>query len=107
MKGVITLEDVLEGSRKVQKGLGQETKSLLSNAKFFKVRIGRKGDGRMIVFLVTDTRKIVPILIRRKKDKMFGANMAMNNTHVVAQIRKNLDVVIADIQKGRCEQFAL
>ncbi|OGJ61568.1 hypothetical protein A3C37_01375 [Candidatus Peribacteria bacterium RIFCSPHIGHO2_02_FULL_53_20] len=103
---MVTLDDILEGSQKVQKGLAVETKSMLKGTRFYKVRIGKKGDARMIVFLVTESKKIVPVLIRLKKDKIFGMNMAMNNTQVVDQIRKNLDHIIHDMEKGRFEEFA-
>ncbi len=102
----VTLEDIVEGSRKVQKGLAVEVKSMLKGTRFFKVRIGKKGDGRMIVFLRTENQKIVPVLIRLKKDKIFGANMAMNNPQVVAQIYKNLGHIIEDMEKGQYEEFA-
>ncbi len=105
IRRVVTLEDILEGSKKVQRGLAIETKSMLKGARFYKVRIGKRGDARMIVFLATENQKIVPVLIRLKKDKIFGMNMAMSNAHVTLQIRKNLDHIIDDIQNGNYEEF--
>ena len=106
IRRMVALEDILEGAQKVQKGLGKETKSMLKGARFFKVRIGKKGDARMIVFLATENQKIVPVLLRLKKDKLFGMNMAMNNPDVVEQIRKNLDHIIDDMEKGKYEEFS-
>ena len=105
LRRVVSLEDILEGSQKIQKGLGIETKSMLKGTRFFKVRIGKKGDARMVVFLVMESQKIVPVLIRLKKDKIFGMNMAMNNTHVVERIRNNLGHIIEDMNEGRYEEF--
>jgi hypothetical protein len=97
----------LEGTGKVLKNLAIETKAPknMSGFKFFKVRIGRKVKGRMIVFMVTENKKIVPILIRLKKDKIFGMNMAMNNQEVVRQINTNLDHVLKDIQSKKYQEF--
>src|SRR5689334_44792 len=90
------LSNIWEGAERVLKGLAVKTKSpqKLGGFKFFKVRIGRKVKGRMIVFIVTESRKVVPILIRLKKDKIFGMNMAMNNPEVIKQINSNLEHVL-------------
>lgn len=106
IRRMVTLEDILEGSHKVLKGLAVETKSMLKGARFYKVCVGKKGNARMIVFLATESQKIVPVLIRLKKDKLFGTNMAMNNTQVVLQLRKNLDHIIDDMEKGKYEEFS-
>lgn len=96
------VEDILEGGRKVLKSLAVEVKAprKLNSARFFKVRIGTKNTGRMMVFLMTNNQKIIPLLIRLKKDKIFGMN-------VLAQINKNLDHVLSDIEKGKWEGFDL
>lgn len=103
------VEDILEGGRKVLKSLAVEVKAprKLNSARFFKVRIGTKNTGRMMVFLMTNNQKIIPLLIRLKKDKIFGMNMSINNTDVLAQINKNLDHVLSDIEKGKWEGFDL
>lgn len=106
LRSSVTLEDIVEGAQKVRKGLAVETKSMLKGARFYKVRIGKKGGARMIVFLATESQKIVPILIRLKKDKLFGMNMAMNNALVVKQIQKNLDHIIDDMEKKQYEEFS-
>ena len=103
----IHLKDVLEGAIKIKKGLAIETKSLARGFRFYKVRIGRKNRARMIVFLLTESKKVVPILIRLKKNKIFGMNMAMNNPKVVDQINKNMDRILEDIQKKEYEEFSL
>ncbi len=102
------LQDILEGAEKVLKNLAIETKPpvKLPGFKFFKVRIGRKTKGRMIVFMLTENRKVVPILIRLKKDKIFGMNMAMNNPAVVRQVSFNLDYILEDIKCKRYEEFS-
>lgn len=103
----LTIEDILEGGRKVLDNLADEVKppKKLGGFRFFKVRIGRKTKGRMIVFLVIESRKVVPILIRLKKDKIFGMNMAMNNNVIARRINQNLDHVLDDIKAKRYEEF--
>jgi hypothetical protein len=103
------LKDVLEGAQKVVKNLAVQVKApcKIAGAKFFKVRIGRNVKGRMIVFVLVDGGKVVPVLIRLKKDSLFGMNMSMNNKEVVQEVKKNLWRVLDDIENGRYEKFKL
>jgi hypothetical protein len=103
----IEFDDVLDGANKVINGLAIETKSpqKLQGFRFFKVRIGKRCNARMIVFVAMENNKVVPILIRLKKDKIFGSNMAMNNPEVVRQINKNLDHILNDIENNRFQEF--
>ncbi|MBI5414893.1 hypothetical protein HZA38_05270 [Candidatus Peregrinibacteria bacterium] len=102
-----TLDDILEGARKVLKNLATPIRNpvKLEGYRFFKVRIGRKAKGRMIVFLVTENKKVVPVLIRLKKDKIFGMNMSLNNPEVVRELRKNIDFILRDIEKKEYQEF--
>lgn len=105
----LNLEDILAGAKKALKGLATEVKapSNAGNLRFFKVRIGKRDGGRMIVFLVTESQKVVPVLIRLKKDKIFGMNMAMNNPEVVGQLTKNVYRILDDFAKNEYEEFSL
>ncbi|MDO8626536.1 MAG: hypothetical protein Q7K39_03745 [Candidatus Magasanikbacteria bacterium] len=105
----LTLEDILKGSAKVLKGLGIPTKppSAIPGLQFYKVRIGKMQSARMIVFVLLNNKKIVPLLIRLKKDKIFGNNMALNNPLVVKELNKNLDAVLSDITNKKYEEFAV
>ena len=105
----LTLDDILEGGRKVQKNLAQELRPIHSSAgnRFYKVRIGARVHARMIVFMITENRKVVPLLIRLKSDAVFGINMAMNNPAVVDQVEKNFKRVREDIESGRFQGFDL
>lgn len=104
----LKLDDLLDGARKVIKGLAVETKPPrdLSGFRFFKVRIGKRNGARMIVFMLTEKQKVVPVLIRLKKDKIFGMNMAMNNPAVVDKISKNLEKILSDIKEHHYQEFA-
>lgn len=99
-----SLEDIVLGGEKVLKNLAIPLKPLQKQKKnitFYKVRIGKRGKGRMIVFVVIGSSKVVPLLIRLKKDKIFGMNMALNNPAVVQQMNRNFDRVLEDIEKKR------
>lgn len=101
-----TVKDLVKGARKVLKGLGNKISTPNNkNFSFYKVRIGSIVKGRMIVFLTTNN-KIVPLLIKLKKDKKMGMNMSANNPYVVEQIDKNLKQVIRDIENGDFEELS-
>jgi len=102
-----TLKDLWVGSEKVLKHLGVALKTprKMEGFKFYKVRIGQSVKGRMIVFVVTANNKVVPLLIRLKKDKIFGMNMSMNNEAVLRMLNKNLDHVLDDIAHKRYREI--
>lgn len=109
LKRHFKIEDIIEGGRKVLKNLSTEIRlpGMTYDFRFFKVRIGEKVKGRMIVFMITENKKIVPVLIRLKKDKKLGMNMAANNPEVVQQIMKNLDHILKNIEQKEYEEFDL
>lgn len=104
----VNLQDVLDGAEKALKGLATEVKAPQNarSFRFFKVRIGKRDGARMIVFLVTEKQKVVPVLIRLKKDKVFGVNMSMNNEKVVDQLTKNIYRILEDIESDEYEEFS-
>ena len=108
LKKYFSIADFIEGSNKVLKNLAIETKppKKLPGYKFFKVRLGGLIKGRMIVFLATASKKVVPILIRLKKDKKIGMNMALNNPEVLEQINYNLERVLDDIKYRRYQEIS-
>lgn len=104
-----SIDDLIDGAKKVIKGLGQEVNpsKVPKSYKFFKVRIGGRVKGRMIVFIVAGNQKVAPILIRLKRDKKIGMNMSTSNPHVVELIDRNVQRVIKDIENGNFEEFGL
>lgn len=105
----VTLEDVLHGARKVLKGLATEIPSpvKLQGYECYKVRVGKRTNARMIVFFVAQSGTVIPLLIRLKKDKILGMNMAPNNPRVITQLVKNIDVVLREIDQGDYQKFSL
>jgi hypothetical protein len=79
----------------------------VSGFRFYKVRLGRSQIARMIVFVLVENQTVVPLMIRLKKDKVFGMNMAMNNPKVVQQINVNLLHVLKDIELKKYQEFEI
>lgn len=108
LKRYFNINDLIAGARKAIQGLGQRVAfSNKADFHFFKVRIGNKPKGRMIVFVVAENQKVVPILIRLKKDKKMGMNMSAQNKNIVEAVDKNLGCVIDDVEKGKFKEFEL
>lgn len=105
----LSIDDVITGAKKVLKGLAVETKPprSLPGIRFFKIRLGSRQSARMMVFVSIKNQNIFPLVIRLKKDKISGMNMAMNNPTMFKQINKNLDEVLADIEARRYQEFEL
>lgn len=61
----------------------------------------------MIIFMIVESKKLIPFLIRLKSDKVFGMNMSMNNSDVVDQLEKNFDRVREDIEQSQFKSFDL
>jgi hypothetical protein len=109
LKNQLNLKDVFEGAKRIDKNLGISIKNPVkfSNLRFFKIRLGRSVKERMIVFLYVGKGKIVPLLLRLKKDKEFGVNMSMNNKKIIELLRINFENVIKDLENGDFEEFDL
>lgn len=105
----LSIKDVLAGAQKILKGLATETKPprTIAGFRFYKVRLGGTQSARMIVFVVVENQKVVPLMIRLKKDKVFGMNMTMNNPTLIKKININLDEALADIAAKRYQEFTL
>jgi hypothetical protein len=104
----IKIDDVKKGAQKIIKGLGKSI-SMHSDSpyRFYKVRIGTTTKGRMIVFLITKTQKIIPLLIRLKKDKKMGENISAKNPLTKEAVSKNLSRVLEDVENKQYQIWSL
>ena len=109
LRKFLTIDDLLEGAKKVKKGLAVALRKPvdLAQVSFYKIRIGKKQGARMIVFMKSEKQSVVPVLIRLKSDKMLGMNMSAGNKTVNLQIKKNLSHIVEDIQQKKFEEFSL
>ena len=69
------------------------------NGRLLKLRVTNKASGRMAVYAFTGNNWIIPIVLRLKKDKIFGENLAINNKKAKNLILKMLDLAMDDIEK--------
>jgi len=75
------------------------------NGKLLKLRIANKVSGRMIVYIFNKGDVFVPIVLRLKKDKVLGENLALNNKKAKDLILKMMDLAMDDIKKERYEKI--
>lgn len=74
--------------------------------KLIKVRMVSKVAGRVVVYVVEQKGVVVPIVIRLKKDKIFGENLSLNNKKGEALILYMLKSVMDDIRVGKYQKIA-
>lgn len=102
-----TIQDIKKSVNKVASS-GIEMSNLgYKNCKIVKVRIGSKPAGRMIIYIQIEKNYFIPILIRLKKDKILGENLALSNKKAEQKIIHNLEMIFEDLQRGRYEKFEL
>ena len=77
------------------------------NGKLLKLRVVNKVSGRMAVYVFTGNNWIIPIVLRLKKDKIFGKNLAINNKKTKILILKMLDLTMNDIEKKNYTKIEL
>lgn len=74
--------------------------------KIVKVRLGSsRAVGRMIVYVQIDKDYFIPVVLRLKKDKVFGENLSLRNKRAEKKILYNLDKIFEDLKAGRYEKF--
>lgn len=73
--------------------------------KLLKMRMAHKVAGRLIVYVFVKKNIITPIILRLKKDKIFGENLSLNNKRGKELILKMLDLVIDDINNERYQKI--
>ena len=71
------------------------------NGRLLKLRVINKVSGRMAVYAFAQNNWIIPIVLRLKKDKIFGENLAINNKKTKNLILKMLDLAMDDIEKKK------
>ena len=101
----ISFTDIASGILKIQKGLGIEIKSFTKGYQYFKVRVGTRAEARMIVFLITEKDAYVPVLVRLKKDKVYGMNMSAQNKDVCEKVLKNVSYIADDLKMKRYKTY--
>ena len=99
--------DIRKNVLKVSKGLGSKIEgSLIPNTRLVKVYMtGRSGAARMIVLVYVRKDYFLPLVVRLKKDKIVGTNLAKGNRAFQALLEKNLNLVLKDLEEGDFEEL--
>ena len=65
-----------------------------------KLRITSRTVGRIIVYVYKQRDLVIPVVLRLKKDKIFGENLALNNKKAKSLILDMMDRIMGDINKN-------
>lgn len=68
------------------------------NGKLLKLRMANRVAGRMIVYIFMQKNYIVPIILRLKKDKLFGRNISLDNRRGKKLILQRMNETMTDIK---------
>lgn len=77
------------------------------DGKLLKLRITSNISGRLVVYLFEEKNLIIPVVLRLKKDKIFGENLSFNNEKAKSLILDMLDRVMVDIKSGDYEKIQI
>ena len=95
-----TIEDIKKSIEKIDTSADTLSDLGYKNGKLMKLRVANKVSGRLVVYVFVKTNLVVPVVVRLKKDKIFGENLSMENKKAKALIVKMLDLAIVDIENG-------
>ena len=74
-------------------------------AKVIKVRISGKPAGRLVFFVEVENERYIPIVLRLKKDKIFGENLSMQNKKAKKIILERIFSSQADVKLGKYRKY--
>lgn len=77
------------------------------DCKVVKVHIGSKPSGRMIIYIQIKKDYYFPVILRLKKDKVFGKNLSLQNKKAEQKIAQNLRKILKDVKQGHYEKFEM
>lgn len=100
-----TLSDIQRAVAKVASSGIEMSHAGFRHCKILKVRIGSKPPGRLILFLQIEQNYFIPVVIRLKKDKIFGENLSMENKTAKSLIIENIHHALDDLQHGRYQKL--
>lgn len=110
LEKIFTLKVILEAGKKSLKGLGEKIKgsSKIPSTELQKVYLtSSQGAGRVIFLIQINSKKSVLVMIRHKNDKQIGANMTVKNPKFKKILKKNLDMILKDIQAKKYEEYTI
>ncbi len=101
------IEDLKRTTKKINSSSITLPSRGYKNGKLMKLRIGSRNAGRLVVYYYKQKNLIVPVVLRLKKDKIFGENLSFNNQKAKSLILDMMDKVMSDIKSGDYEKLSL
>ena len=110
LKNTFSLNAIIKGAKKVQKGLGiplgQQT---FPRSKLVKLALtSSQGSGRIVyLFIIQENSEsfIYPVVLRKKQDKKIGNNMSFANQDFTELLDTNLERIFKDLTYGAFEEI--
>ncbi|HBB02840.1 MAG: hypothetical protein US89_C0007G0023 [Candidatus Peregrinibacteria bacterium GW2011_GWF2_38_29] len=110
LERVFSLSVIKVAAIKSLKGPGENIKNSISIPKTILRKIyitSSSGAGRAMFLLQIEAEKAILVIIRQKKDKQIGANMAVENPKFKKVLERNLDLIIRDLEVGKYKEYDL
>jgi len=110
LERVFSLNVIKVAAIKSLKGLGENIKNPINIPKTILRKIyttSSSGAGRAVFLLQIEAEKAILAMIRQKKDKQVGANMAVENPKFKKALERNLDLIIRDLEVSKYKEYDL
>ena len=105
LKKYYTIHNIIKTVRKMQCSPIRLSHFGYSDGELLKLRMAHKVAGRLIVYVFRQGTLVVPILMRLKKDKLIGENLAVKNKKAKHLIISALDQTMIDIKTKKYKRL--
>jgi len=100
LKKYYTIEDIKKTTKKISPSSIRLSNLGYKEGELMKLRITSRTVGRIIVYVYKQKDLVIPVVLRLKKDKIIGENLALNNTKAKSAILDMMDRIMNDISNG-------
>ncbi len=104
LKKYYSIEDIKKTTKKISPSSIRLSNLGYKGGELIKLRITSRAVGRIIVYVFKQKDLVVPIVLRLKKDKIFGENLSLNNKKAKMLILGMMDRIMKDINKGNYQK---
>ncbi|MFH1947293.1 MAG: hypothetical protein ABIJ23_04015 [Candidatus Magasanikbacteria bacterium] len=94
------IEDIKKTTKKISASSIRLSNLGYKGGELMKLRITSRTVGRIIVYVYKQKDLVVPVVLRLKKDKIIGENLALNNVKAKSIILNMMDRIMNDINNG-------
>jgi len=100
LKKYYSIEDIKKTTKKISPSSIRLSNLGYNGGELMKLRITSRAVGRIIVYVYKQKDLVVPVVLRLKKDKIIGENLALNNKKAKSLILDMMDRIMNDISSG-------